>query len=586
MAFDLKIVGGLVVDGTGVAGRSANVAVSGGRIVEVGACDGPATRVIDADGAIVTPGFTDLHTHYDGQVSWDGDIAPSSLHGVTTCVMGNCGVGFAPVRETDRKRLIELMEGVEDIPGSALAEGIRWRWESFPEYMDAIDDAPHAIDFATQITHDALRIYVMGERAMAGRAATDDDIGKMRDLVRGAIKAGAVGFSTGRTDNHRSIDGSATPAAEATIRELEGIASALDGLSHGVLQAVSDFDMETSPTRFDDEFDVIEKMARAGGSHPTSISLMQRDLDTDQWRRIVRRAEKAKEQGVNIRLQVGARGIGVILGFEATFHPFIGFPSYKKISQLPLSERVRLMRDPQLKTQILSEKSDKIAGDGTNVPPMADRFLANIDFISMRMFRLGEHPNYEPSREASLFAEAMRSGKKPIEVIYDALLENEGKELLYFPVFNYSEFNLDCVAEMLAHPLALPGLSDGGAHGGTVCDASFPTFMLSHWARDRQHGRIPLERVVQMLAHDTSRYIGFTDRGTIAVGQRADLNVIDWKNLRLGRPELVQDLPAGGKRLIQHAEGYLATLVNGEVTLERGRYTGARPGRLARLGGS
>ncbi len=584
MAFDLKIVGGLVVDGSGRAGRTANVGVSNGRIVEVGACDGPATRTIDADGALVTPGFTDLHTHYDGQVSWDGDIAPSSLHGVTTCVMGNCGVGFAPVRASDRKRLIELMEGVEDIPGSALAEGIRWRWESFPEYMDAVDDAPHAIDFAAQITHDALRIFVMGERALASRAATDEDIAAMRSLVREALVAGAVGFSTGRTDNHRSIDGSATPAAEATIRELEGIASAFDGLGHGVLQAVSDFDMETSPARFDDEFDVIEKMARAGGAHSTSISLMQRDLDTDQWRRMIRRAEKAKAQGIDIRLQVGARGIGVILGFEATFHPFIGFPSYKRISQLPLSERVRRMRDPLMKAKILSEKSDKIAGDGTNVPPMADRFLANIDFISMRMFRLGENPSYEPSRETSLFAESMRTGKKPIEVIYDALLENDGKELLYFPVFNYSDFNLDCVAEMIAHPLALLGLSDGGAHVGTVCDASFPTFMLTHWARDRDRGRIPIERVVQMLAHDTSRYIGFTDRGLVAPGQRADLNVIDWKNLSLGRPELVQDLPAGGRRLIQHANGYLATIVKGEVVVERGKLTGARPGRLARLG--
>ncbi|MEO7091793.1 MAG: amidohydrolase family protein [Polyangiales bacterium] len=583
MSFDLKILGGTVLDGTGAQGFRADVAIRDGRIVEVGACDGPARRTIDADGAIVTPGFTDLHTHYDGQVSWDGDLAPSSLHGVTTCVMGNCGVGFAPVRARDRKRLIELMEGVEDIPGAALAEGIDWRWESFPEYMSAIDARPHAIDFATQITHDALRIFVMGDRAVAGRAATDDDIAAMRTVVRAALEAGAVGFSTGRTDNHRSIDGSSTPAADATIRELEGIARAFDGLQHGVLQAVSDFDMETSPARFDDEFDVNEKMAQAGGAHPTSISLLQRDLDSEQWRKIVQRAEQASARGTNIRLQVAARGIGVLLGLEATFQPFIGFPSYKAISALPLAERVAAMRDPSFKARLLTEKSEKIAGDGSNVPPMADRFLANIDFVSMRMFRLGEHPDYEPPRDASLFAESMRTGKKPLEVIYDALLENDGKELLYFPVFNYTSFDLDVVGEMLAHPLSLPGLSDGGAHVGTVCDASFPTFMLSHWARDRARGKLPLERVVKMLAHDTARYMGFSDRGTIAVGQKADLNIIDFERLRLTRPALVADLPAGGKRLLQRAEGYLATLVNGEVVVDRGTLTGARPGRLVRL---
>lgn len=367
------------------------------------------------------------------------------------------------------------------------------------------------------------------------------------------------------------------------MRELAGIAKALDGLGHGVLQAVSDFDMEKSLERFDAEFDVLERMAEAAPGHPLSISLMQRDLDTTQWKKIIARAEKASARGVQIRLQVGARGIGVLLGFEATFHPFIGFPSYKAIAHLPLAERVARMRDPALKAKMLEEKSEKIAGDGSNVPPMADRFLANIDFISMRMFRLGEHPTYEPPKEDSLYAEALRTGKRPLEVIYDALLENDGKELLYFPVYNYAGFDLDVVHEMLSHPLALPGLSDGGAHVGTVCDASFPTFMLSHWARDRKHGRIPLEKVVKMLTHDTSRYIGLRDRGTVAPGQRADLNVIDFDRLRLRRPALVADLPAGGKRLIQHAEGYRATLVAGVPITEGGALTGATPGRLARV---
>lgn len=586
MALDLVITGGLVVDGTGAPARRADVGITDGRIVEVGKLGGtaPGTRTIDAGGAIVTPGFTDLHTHYDGQVSWDGDIAPSSLHGVTTCVMGNCGVGFAPVRERDRQRLIELMEGVEDIPGAALAEGIRWSWESFAEYMDALDARPRTVDVVCQITHDPLRVYVMGERAFAGSAATADDVRAMRDLVREALAAGAAGFSTGRTDNHRSIDGSATPSAEATAAELTGIAEALAGFRHGVLQAVSDFDMEQSSARFDAEFDVLERMAEAAPGHALSLSLMQRDLDTTQWRKILARAEQANAKGIGIRVQVGARGIGVLLGFEATFHPFIGFPSYKAIATLPLEERVRRMREPAFKAKLLTETSEKIAGDGSNVPPMADRFLANIDLISMRMFRLGAEPSYEPPKEESLFAEAMRTGKTPLEVIYDALLENGGKELLYFPVYNYAGFDLDAVHEMLSHPLALLGLSDGGAHVGTVCDASFPTFMLTHWARDRKRARFSLEHVVKMLTHDTSRYIGLRDRGTLEVGQRADVNVIDFEGLKLLRPELVADLPAGGKRLLQRAKGYRATLVAGRPIVLDGALTGETPGRVARVG--
>ncbi len=582
--FDLKITGGVVVDGTGAPRRQADVAVKDGVIVEVGACEGPATQTFDAKGLLVVPGFTDLHTHYDGQVSWDADMAPSSLHGVTTAVMGSCGVGFAPVRPADRERLIALMEGVEDIPGSALAEGLKWDWETFGEYMDAVDRVPRSIDVVAQITHDPLRVYVMGDRAFSGSEATEADIEAMRALVREAVVAGAAGFSTGRTDNHRSRDGSDTPASEASAEELIGIARALEGLSHGVLQAVSDFDMERGRERFEAEFEVLARMARAAGGKPMSISLMQRDLDTTQWRRILEKVEACTADGVPMRVQVGARGIGVLLGLEATFHPFIGFPSYKAISQLPLAERVAKMREPAFKAQILTETSEKIAGDGSNVPPMADRFLANLDFISMRMFRLGERPNYEPAKEESLFAEAMRLGKPALEVIYDAIVANDGRELLYFPVYNYSEFNLDAVGEMLAHPLALPGLSDGGAHVGTVCDASFPTFMLTHWARDRAHGKLPLERVVKMLTHDTSRYIGLADRGTLEVGQRADINVIDYDHLTLTRPKLVQDLPAGGKRLLQESLGYKATFVRGVQTVANGVLTGAKPGRLARIG--
>ncbi|MFO0660610.1 MAG: amidohydrolase family protein [Polyangiaceae bacterium] len=584
MAFDLKIVNGTIVDGSGGASYRGNVAVSDGKIVEVGECAGAASRVIDADGAIVTPGFTDIHCHYDGQVSWDADLAPSCFHGVTTCVIGNCGVGFAPVREADRQRLIELMEGVEDIPGSALAEGLRWRWESFPEYMSAIDDFAHTIDFATQVTHDALRVYVMGERGAAGEPASDEEIATMRRLTREALMAGAIGFSTGRSDNHRSKHGAATPAAEASVRELEGIVGAFEGLSHGVVQAVSDFDMEVSPDRFDGEFDVLERMAKAAHGHPMSISLMQRDMAPDQWRQIIARAEKARDQGLTIRLQVGARAIGVMLGLEATFHPFMGFPSYRAIAHLSLEERVNAMRDPAFKARILTETSGKVGGDGSPIPPLADKLLANLDFVSMRLFRLGENPSYEQSIDDSLCAEAQRRKVPILEAMYDAILEHGGRELLYFPLYNYTEFNLDNLRTMLEHPLALPGLSDGGAHVGTVCDASFPTFMLTHWTRDRARGRLPLERVVKMMSHDTARYIGLRDRGLIAVGQRADLNVIEHDKLRLTRPRLVGDLPAGGKRLLQDAIGYRATLVKGQVIAEQGVLTGVRPGRLVRAG--
>jgi len=585
MSFDLLVVNGTLVDGTGAPGRRADVGIRDGKIAAIGDLAGqPAARTLDAAGALVTPGFVDLHSHYDGQVSWDADFLPSSAHGVTTVVMGNCGVGFAPCRTADREALIALMEGVEDIPGSALAEGLRWAWESFPEYLAALDAAPHTIDFAAYVPHDALRVYVMGERAIRGEAATDDDIAAMRAELRRALEAGAAGFSTGRSDNHRSRSGAATPAAEASARELAGIAEAFIGLEHGVLQAVSDFDMAAGKERFDPEYDVLEAMAAAAPGHALSISCMQRDQDTDQWRRILARAEQSTARGIVTRLQVAPRGIGVILGLEATFHPFIGYPSYKAIAHLPLAERVAKLREPAYRARLLAEKSEKVAGDGSSVPPLADTLIAMIDMIAFRIFRLGENPNYEPTPDESLGARALARGVKPLEEILDAMLENDGRELLYFPVYNYCGLNLEAVREMLVHPLSLPGLADGGAHVGTICDASFPTFLLSYWCRDRATGRIPVERAVQMLASDTAHHLGLRDRGELREGLRADLNVIDFERLRLFRPALVADLPAGGRRLLQGVEGYRATVVGGVVIAEHDALTGARPGRLVRLG--
>ncbi|MCA9668467.1 MAG: amidohydrolase family protein [Myxococcales bacterium] len=584
MSYDIKIKGGTIIDGTGRERYSGDVGITDGRIVAVGKVDGDAKREIDADGALVTPGFTDIHTHYDGQVSWDDELSPSCLHGVTTAVMGSCGVGFAPVRKTDHDRLIQLMEGVEDIPGSALAEGLTWNWESFPEYMDAIDAFPHAIDFAVQVPHDALRVYVMGDRAVADAPATPDDISAMQRLTRAALEAGAVGFSTGRTDNHRQSDGTATPASEAHQNELCGIAQAFHGLSHGVLQAVSDFDMAIAPSRFDDEFDAIEKMVEAAADHPCSISLMQRDHSPNQWKQILARCEQATARGVTMRVQVAPRPIGIMLGLQATFHPFMGFPTYKTFADLPLSERVEKLRDPQVRARILSEKSDKVSGDGSSIPPLADHFLANLDMVAMRLYRLGERPNYEPSFDSCFANEARIAQKTVLETIYDALLEQNGRALLYFPLYNYTELNLENVRTMMSHPLALPGLSDGGAHVGTVCDASFPTHMLSYWGRDRHSGRFPLERLVKMQAYDTSRYIGFNDRGAIEVGQKADVNIIDFDNLQLLHPRIQHDLPAGGRRLMQGATGYLATIKSGDIIAERGELTESRPGRLVRLG--
>ena len=587
---DFVIRGASVIDGSGAEPFTADVGVAEGRIVSIdksGRLHDGAREVLRVDGAWLTPGFVDIHTHYDGQATWDETFSPSIHHGVTTLVMGNCGVGFAPLAPGGQADLIALMEGVEDIPGVALAEGVRFNWQSFPQYMDALDALPHSLDYLVQVPHDPLRMLVMGERAVAQQAATAEDIKAMRTLLREALEAGAAGFSSGRTDNHRTARGHETPASEAGVAELTGIAGAFEGLSHGVVQMVSDFDLLRGAERFGAEFDLVEALARAAG-RPLSMTWLQRDPGGAQWQAIRERVETAAARGLPLYLQTAARGIGVINGLDASFHPFIGFPGYKEVAGLPLAERVVALRDPARKARILGERSERMAGDRTPIPPLVDILLARIELISGRMFPLGardgEVPDYEPDVTQSFFVRARLRGVTALEALYDHLAEGDGSNLIYFPIFNYNDGSLDVVRHMLDHPRALLGLSDAGAHVGTVCDASFTTFMLTHWARDRQGDRLPLARAVEMLTSRNARYLGLRDRGTVALGQRADLNLIEPSRLGVGVPRLVRDLPAGGKRFLQKGEGYLGTWVGGRCVQREGGITPERPGRLVRMG--
>ncbi len=581
---DLLIKGGTVADGNGGEAFTADVAVQDGRIVEVSTTPltAAARETLDAQGAWVMPGFVDIHTHYDGQATWDDTFSPSIHHGVTTVVMGNCGVGFAPVRPGREDGLIKLMEGVEDIPGAALHEGIRWNWESFPQYMDALAATPRSLDYLVQVPHDPLRMYVMGERAVAQEAASQDDITAMRGLLREALVAGAVGFSSGRSDNHRTSEGKETPAAEASGAELAGIAQAFAGLNHGVVQVVSDFDLMRDPNRFNAEFDLVEQLARASG-RPLSMTWLQRDPGGEQYKAIQARTEAAVAAGLPLYLQTAARGIGVINGLDASFHPFMGFPGYKEVALLPLAERAAALRDPARKARILAEKSDKLAGDGTPIPPLVDILLARIEMISGRMFPLDGKLDYEPNVMQSFLVRGKQRGTTALEALYDYFAEGDGGNLVYFPIFNYNDGSLGTLGQMLQHPRALFGLSDAGAHVGTVCDASFTTFMLTHWVQSRPEGRLPLGSVVEMLTRRNARYLGLADRGVIAPGMRADINVIDPRRLGVGVPKLVRDLPAGGRRFLQKAQGYVGTWVNGQAVAREGEVMAARPGRLVRV---
>lgn len=562
--YDLIIRGGTVYDGNGGAAVTADVAIADGLVAEVGRVQGRAAREIDADGAMVTPGFVDIHTHYDGQATWSNRMSPSSHHGVTTVVMGNCGVGFAPVKPTDHELLIELMEGVEDIPGVALHEGLPWAWESFPDYMDYLSERQFDMDIGAQLPHAALRVYVMGQRGADREPANADDIAQMRTLTQQAIQAGALGVTSSRTLNHRSSRGEPTPSLKAEVDELLGLAQGLKDAGRGVIEMISDFE------DLDDEFSLLRQMVDRAG-RPMSISLAQ-GLSPNGWKKVLGCIEQASASGLVMRGQVAPRPIGVLLGLTTTLAPFTSRPSFNELARLPLAEKVAKLRDPDTKARILKEATGR--GFERLFRMMAD---------GRKLWVLGDPPNYEPAPEDSLAARASTRGQDPWSVIYDVLLEDGGKTILYMPFANYADDNLDCCREMILNDHTVMGLGDGGAHVGTICDASFITTLFTHWGRDRTRGeRIDLATLVKNQTRDTARAVDLNDRGTLEVGMKADVNVIDFDNLKVRAPEIVHDLPAGGARLQQKAEGYLATVVSGEVTYENGQATDALPGRLIR----
>ncbi len=560
---DLVIRGGNIVDGTGAVPFVGDVAVTNGVVTAVGTVAGVGRREVDATGLAVMPGWVDIHTHYDGQVTWDPHVTPSSWHGVTTVVMGNCGVGFAPVRADGHDFLIELMEGVEDIPGTALHEGMNWQWESFPEYLDALDSTERVLDIAAQVPHAALRAYVLGERAHDD--ATEAEIAEMARLTHEALDAGAVGFSTSRTFLHRSKHG-LVPGTRAPIDELMAIGDAVGLAGHGVFQVIDD----GSPVG---EVGVwMAEIARRTGATVT-YSLAQTAKDPLAYREALEAAAAAAEEGLDIVPQVACRPTGMMFGLQSSLHPFITHPTYRALSKLPLAERVARLHDADVRAALLSEEPQTGS-------PVAKLLMSRWD----RIFPLGDPPDYEPGPETSVAAVAVREGRSPEEVVLDWMLERDGTAFLFAPLASYEDTNLDAVREMMLHPNAVLGLSDGGAHCGLICDVSMPTSLLTHWVRDRTRGDlISLEQAVHLQTGRTAEVYGFTDRGTLEPGKRADINLVDLDALTLHAPEMIFDLPAGGRRLVQRADGYRATFVAGQQTYADGVPTGAMPGRLVRF---
>jgi N-acyl-D-aspartate/D-glutamate deacylase len=565
---DLIIRGGTIVDGSGEQPYEGDILISGGRIVAIERKSARrGTEEIDASGRIVTPGFVDLHTHYDGQATWDSALAPSSLHGVTTAIMGNCGVGFAPCRPHQRNQLIRLMEGIEDIPNAVLTEGIPWNWESFPEYLDALAARRYAIDIGGYLPHAALRVFAMGDRASNHEAATEDDLTAMTPLVREAMQAGAFGLGTSRTIFHRSSDGKSVPTLRAGEEELTQLARAVREGGGAVLQYAVDWD-DAEAT-----FGLIRRVLERSGC-PVAFSLVQQNQFPDNWRTVLALTKEANDSGLPISVQVMPRAIGMLLSHNLTLNPFCTTESYKALAHLPLAERLAELRRPEVRARIIAEATD----------PNPTNLLATFVRDFERIYPLGDPPDYEPPPDASIAAEARRKGVSPEALAYDMLLEREGQAMLFVATVNYAGKSLDATLEMLKHRDTVPGLGDAGAHLGVMCDATYSTFMLTHWARDRKGERIPLPRVVRRLSFDTARAIGLNDRGLLRAGCRADLNLIDFDRLQLGQPQVMHDLPAGGRRVIQRAAGYDATIVAGTVTLRDGEPTGALPGRLVRGG--
>ncbi|MDG2020057.1 MAG: amidohydrolase family protein [SAR86 cluster bacterium] len=563
--FDLIIKNGLVYDGKGSEPYHADLGISNEKIVEIGNIEGEGKKIIDAKGKIVTPGFVDIHTHYDGQVTWDPYLRPSTYHGVTTVVMGNCGVGFSPCKPNQRDWLIGLMEGVEDIPGTALHEGIDWEWESFPEYLDALEKKPLAIDVGTQIPHGAVRAYVMGERGINHEEASSEEIEEMKQIVQEAVKAGAYGFSTSRTEKHNDVNGNLTPSITAHKTELVEIAKSLGEINQGVLQGISDF------YDFDSEFDIFKTMSKESG-RPISITVEQQDARPEWWLQLLDGIQEAQTEGVNMYGQVPPRATGILMGLTATLNPFRFHPSYMEIADLSLEERVKIMNTSQFKEKLLKENA-------VSINPLVDEIVNAYG----KMFKLGEPANYEPDPKTSFHSLANLSNMTAEEIAYDAMLEKEGKALIYHPLFNYQTGDLSLVEKMLKHPYTIAGLGDAGAHCGAISDASFPTTLVQHWSRDRDRGeKLPLETVIKMQTSETASLLGINDRGIIEEGYKADINVIDYEGLTLHEPEIINDLPAGGRRLVQKASGYDYTIVSGEIAFIKGEATGELNGRLIR----